>query len=134
MTASQKKRDCRIGICGVGAYVLIFVANKPEASLSDAGTALVGFGNIIGAIVILPQIIANHLYLGNSEEIRFHFSGAIMNSTKIYQIRMKLTRNISMMIRKRLTVKAYGRDDVHLDFYHSTESRCYGRNLQQVHR
>lgn len=62
-----------IGVCGVGAYVLISVVNKKDISLSDAGTAFAGFGSIIGAIIVLPQIIANHLFPGNSEEIRFSF-------------------------------------------------------------
>ncbi len=62
-----------IGVCGVGAYVLISVVNKNEISLSDVGTAFAGFGSIIGAIIVLPQIIANHLFPGNSEEIRFGF-------------------------------------------------------------
>lgn len=62
-----------VGVCGVGAYVLISIANKSDISLTDAGTALTGFGSIIGAIIVLPNIIAKHLFPGNSEEVRFNF-------------------------------------------------------------
>ena len=60
-------------ICIAGLYVIFIVANQESTSLTDIGTVIAGFGSTQRAIVVLPTIIAKHLFPENSEEIRFNF-------------------------------------------------------------
>ncbi len=62
-----------LGICGLGAVVLILIAKKSDISIEDLGVAATGFGSILTSIIVLPQIIAKHLFPENSEEVRFAF-------------------------------------------------------------
>lgn len=62
-----------LGTCAVGAIVIIITANKNEVRIEDFGIAATGFGSILTSIIVLPQIIAKHLFPENSEEVRFGF-------------------------------------------------------------
>lgn len=62
-----------LGICIVGSIVVIIIAIKNEISIEDLGVAATGFGSILTSIIVLPQIIAKHLFPENSEEVRFGF-------------------------------------------------------------
>lgn len=62
-----------LGTCVVGAIVVIIIATKNEISMEDLGVAATGFGSILTSIIVLPQIIAKHLFPENSEEVRFGF-------------------------------------------------------------
>ena len=67
-------------ICGVfvftcvfGMFVVFEVAKKEQAALSDFGAIIAGLGSIVSSILVLPKIIAKHLFPENSEKERFEF-------------------------------------------------------------
>lgn len=62
-----------VSMCGVGAYILIRISQLHEISFADMGVAITGFGSIISSIIVLPTIIAKHLFPENSETARFAF-------------------------------------------------------------
>lgn len=45
-----------------GANVMLVIAQKNSVSLSDFGVALTGVSSILGVIIVLPKIIAEHLF------------------------------------------------------------------------
>lgn len=56
------------GIVVVSLIVLITIARKNTTSLSDVAVALSSMAGIISAIIILPKIIAEHLFPTNEDE------------------------------------------------------------------
>lgn len=62
-----------IAICIVGSIVILRVSNAHDISYADMGVAITGFAGVISAIVVLPKIIAKHLFPENSETARFSF-------------------------------------------------------------
>ena len=67
-------------ICAVFSFVCIFgilsiyvLSLKENPSYEDIGIAIAGFGSIISSVIVLPKIIAKHLFPQNSEETRFNF-------------------------------------------------------------
>lgn len=67
-----------------GMAVIWIIARKNNISLSDLGIAFTGFGSILSAIVVLPQIIAKHLFPENSEKVRFDFIKENQKSDQSY--------------------------------------------------
>jgi len=61
-----------IGICVVGSIVIIKVSNSHEITFADLGVAITGFAGVISSILVLPKIIAKHLFPENSETARFN--------------------------------------------------------------
>jgi hypothetical protein len=59
--------------CVVGLLIVFNISKKEMVSYSDIGIAIAGFGSVLSSIVVLPQIIAKHLFPKNSEEVRFEF-------------------------------------------------------------
>lgn len=60
-------------ICVVGLLIIYNISKKDIVTINDIGIALTGFGSILSSVIILPQIIAKHLFPENSEEVRFGF-------------------------------------------------------------
>lgn len=60
-------------ICVVGLLIIYNISKKDIVTINDIGVALTGFGSILSSVIILPQIIAKHLFPENSEEVRFGF-------------------------------------------------------------
>lgn len=60
-------------ICVVGLLIIYNISKKDIVTVNDIGIALTGFGSILSSVIILPQIIAKHLFPENSEEVRFGF-------------------------------------------------------------
>ena len=60
-------------ICVLGLLVIFNISKKDNISYTDIGVAITGFGSVLSSIVVLPQIIAKHLFPENSEEVRFGF-------------------------------------------------------------
>lgn len=53
---------CFIGIIVVSLIALIFVAQKSKTDIADIGTVLGSVSGVISALVVLPKIIASHLF------------------------------------------------------------------------
>lgn len=60
-------------ICILGLLIIFNISKKESISYSDIGVAITGFGSVLSSIIVLPQIIAKHLFPENSEEVRFGF-------------------------------------------------------------
>lgn len=60
-------------ICVFGLFIIFNISIKDEVTYSDIGVAATGFGSVLSSIIVLPQIIAKHLFPENSEEVRFGF-------------------------------------------------------------
>ena len=60
-------------ICVLGLLVIFNISKKDNILYTDIGVAITGFGSVLSSIVVLPQIIAKHLFPENSEEVRFGF-------------------------------------------------------------
>lgn len=60
-------------ICILGLLIIFNISKKESISYSDIGVAIAGFGSVLSSIIVLPQIIAKHLFPENSEEVRFGF-------------------------------------------------------------
>ncbi|MCI6653000.1 MAG: hypothetical protein MSH11_06235 [Ruminococcus sp.] len=60
-------------ICVFGLLIIFNISNKENISYSDIGVAITGFGSVLSSIIVLPQIIAKHLFPENSEQVRFGF-------------------------------------------------------------
>ena len=56
------------GIVVVSLIALITIARKETTSLSDVAVVLSSMAGIISAIIILPKIIAEHLFPTNEDE------------------------------------------------------------------
>lgn len=53
---------CFFGIIGASLYAIIIVAQKDDPSLYDLGTIIGSVAGIISSLVVLPKIIAEHLF------------------------------------------------------------------------
>ncbi len=62
-----------IVVCAVGLLIIFNISKKSDISIEDVSVAITGFGSMLTAIIVLPQIIAKHLFPENSEEVRFGF-------------------------------------------------------------
>lgn len=60
-------------ICIIGMVIVFNISKKNDISYSDIGVAITGFGSVLSSIIVLPKIIAKHLFPENSEEVRFNF-------------------------------------------------------------
>lgn len=60
-------------ICIFGLLIVFNISKKDTTSITDLGVAIAGFGSVLSSIVILPQIIAKHLFPEDSEAVRFEF-------------------------------------------------------------
>ena len=60
-------------IIGTGMIVIYNASMKEDTTVQDQGIAITGFGSVLSSILILPKIVANHLYPKNYEEFRFDF-------------------------------------------------------------
>ena len=60
-------------IIGTGMIVIYNASMKEDTTVQDLGIAITGFGSVLSSILILPKIVANHLYPKNYEEFRFDF-------------------------------------------------------------
>ncbi|MBQ3182184.1 MAG: hypothetical protein IJB57_00810 [Clostridia bacterium] len=60
-------------ICVFGLLIIFNISKRENISYSDIGVAITGFGSVLSSIIVLPQIIAKHLFPENSEEVRFGF-------------------------------------------------------------
>lgn len=59
--------------CVKGMLVISNISNKKDISYSDIAVALTGFGSVLSSIIVLPKIVAKHLFPKNSEKVRFNF-------------------------------------------------------------
>lgn len=62
-----------IGILASCIVIIRAVIAKPDQSIADAATVVAGFSSVISATIVLPTIIAKHLFPENSEEVRLNF-------------------------------------------------------------
>ena len=47
----------------VASFMIIYhISGKTEVSITDVGIILGGFGSVIGDIIVLPKIVAKHLF------------------------------------------------------------------------
>ena len=53
---------CFVGIITISLYALLVVARKETATVADAGTVLGSIAGIVSSLIILPKIIAEHLF------------------------------------------------------------------------
>ena len=53
--------------------VVLKIASKEAISYADISVAITGFGGVLSSIIVLPKIIAKHLFPENSEKVRFDF-------------------------------------------------------------
>jgi hypothetical protein len=60
-------------ICVFGLLIIFNISKKDTTTYSDIGVAIAGFGSVLSSIIVLPTIIAKHLFPENSEEVRFKF-------------------------------------------------------------
>ena len=78
---SQKLKCCFFAIvclvfaaiCIIGMIIILNISHKDNILYSDIGIAVTGFGSVLSSIIVLPKIIAKHLFPENSEEVRFKF-------------------------------------------------------------
>lgn len=84
---SQRLKCCFFGvvclvfaiICIVGMVIVFNISRKENISYADIGVAVTGFGGVLSSIIVLPQIIAKHLFPENSEEVRFNFINKVQD-------------------------------------------------------
>ena len=57
----------------LGIVAICIIAGKENIDYSDITIALSSLGGILSAIIVLPKIIAKHLFPENSEAVRFNF-------------------------------------------------------------
>lgn len=57
----------------IGILVVLKIASKEAISYADISVAITGFGGVLSSIIVLPKIIAKHLFPENSEKVRFDF-------------------------------------------------------------
>ena len=57
----------------LGIVAICIIACKEHIDYSEITIALSSLGGILSAIIVLPKIIAKHLFPENSEEVRFNF-------------------------------------------------------------
>lgn len=62
-----------IFICVFGIPIIYHVSKRNTVSYSDIAIAITGFGSVLSSVVVLPKIIARHLFPEDSEEVRFRF-------------------------------------------------------------
>ena len=60
-------------LCIGGGIVIWQVAKLPKILYADMGVAATGLGSILSSVIVLPKIIAKHLFPENSEKARFDF-------------------------------------------------------------
>lgn len=60
-------------ICSIGIVAIFYISKKENTTYTDIGIAITAFGSVLSSIIVLPQIIAKHLFPENSEEVRFAF-------------------------------------------------------------
>ena len=61
----------------VGGIILLRVSNKQQITYSDFGIALTGLGSILSVIIVLPKIIAEHLFPKDGERAESNFVTAM---------------------------------------------------------
>lgn len=89
---SQILKCCFFGIvcivflltCIGGMIVIFNVTKKDVLTVPDVGVAFAGFGSVLSAIVVLPKIIAKHLFPEDSEKVRFDFIKENQKSDQAY--------------------------------------------------
>ncbi len=57
----------------IGIVAILIISRKATISYADIGVAVSGFGGVLSSIIVLPKIIAKHLFPENSEKVRFDF-------------------------------------------------------------
>lgn len=57
-----------VGVLVAGFHVIICISMKDGIDFADAAVAIAGLGSIISAIVVLPKIIAKHLFPKEGDE------------------------------------------------------------------
>ena len=57
----------------MGMVIIYNISKKSDITYSDIGVAITGFGTVLSSIIVLPSIIAKHLFPENSESVRFGF-------------------------------------------------------------
>ena len=57
----------------IGILVVLKIASKEAISYAYISVAITGFGGVLSSIIVLPKIIAKHLFPENSEKVRFDF-------------------------------------------------------------
>lgn len=62
-----------ISVSIIGVCAILIIAKKDNISNADIGIAITGFGSVLSSIIVLPKIIAKHLFPENSEKVRFDF-------------------------------------------------------------
>ena len=62
-----------IAVSIIGIISILIIAKKDTMTNSDIGVAITGFGSVLSSIIVLPKIIAKHLFPENSEKVRFDF-------------------------------------------------------------
>lgn len=60
-------------ICIFGLLIIFNISKKETVTYSDVSIAIAGFGSVLSSIIVLPTIIAKHLFPENSEMVRFAF-------------------------------------------------------------
>ena len=69
----------------IGGMIVIFnVTEKDVLTVRDIGVAFAGFGSVLSAIIVLPKIIAKHLFPEDSEKVRFDFIKENQKSDQAY--------------------------------------------------
>ncbi len=56
-----------VGIIGCGLYGIIILSVKGDGNLANVGIAIVNIAGIISSLIIIPKIIAEHLFPTNEE-------------------------------------------------------------------
>ena len=64
--------------------VIFNVTKKDVLTVPDVGVAFAGFGSVLSAIIVLPKIIAKHLFPEDSEKVRFDFIKENQKSDQAY--------------------------------------------------
>ncbi len=60
-------------ICVLGLLIIFNVSKKEAITYSDVGVVAAGFGSVLSSIIVLPTIIAKHLFPEDGEKSRFAF-------------------------------------------------------------
>ena len=66
---------CVILICTTlgGVAAIICVACRNSVTANDIGVALTGLGSVLASLIVLPKIVAKHLFPPDSEQVYFDF-------------------------------------------------------------
>ena len=62
-----------LSICIFSILTIFRLSDKENFTYEHLGLALSGFGSILASIIVLPKIIAKHLFPEDSEKVRFQF-------------------------------------------------------------